>query len=91
MPTHSAWCVDDLRTDLKLILTEHNCWSPPTFFKMGGSSSKKTDNVVADCVDFSTNMSKDFAVLRLHGGISALVAGVAATAILLYLAYRTFM
>ena len=36
-------------------------------------------------------MSKDFAVLRLHVGNSAFVAGVAATAILLYLAYRTFM
>ena len=74
-----------------LILNEHNGWSPPTFFGMGGSSSKKTDNVGADSVDFSTNMSKDFAVLRLHGGTSALVAGVAATAILLYLAYRTFL
>ena len=83
--------MDDFRTDLKLILTEHNVWSPLTFLGMGGSSSKKTDNVVADSVDFSTIMSKDFAVLRLHGGTSALVAGVAAKAILLYLAYRTFM
>ena len=39
---------------------------------MGSGESKKTDNVVADTVDFSTNMSIDFAVSRLHGGTFAL-------------------
>ena len=39
--------MDDLRTDLKLILTEHNCWSPPTFFKMGGSSTAVLKGKVA--------------------------------------------
>ena len=78
--------MDDFRTDLKLILTEHNGWSPPTFFWMVGSSSKKIDNIITDSVDFSTKMSKEFAVLHLPGGTSAVVAGVAATVILLYLA-----
>ena len=58
---------------------------------MGGSGSKKTENVVADSVDFSTNLPKDFAVLRLHGGTGMLMAGVAATAILIYLAYKMFL
>ena len=53
---------------------------------MGGGGSK--DNVVADNVDYSTNLSKDYAVLRLHGGTSALFAGVAASAVLFYMAYR---
>ena len=78
--------MDDFKTDLKLILNE----SPLTIFGMGGSSSKKTNQVLADSVDFSTNMSKDFAVLSLHGGTSALVAAIAATAILFYLVYRMF-
>ena len=80
----------DFRTDFKLILDSSNGWSAPTFFGMGGSGSKKTENVVADSVDFSTNLSKDFAVLRLHGGTIALMAGVAATGILIYLAYKVF-
>ena len=79
------------RTDLKLILDSSYGWSTPTVFGMGSYGSKKTDNVVADTVDFSTNMSKDFAVLRLHGGTGALVAGVAATFILFYLAYKMFL
>ena len=78
----------DFRTEFKLILDSSNGWSAPTFFGMGGSGSKKTENVVAD---FSTNLSKDFAVLRLHGGTAALMAGVAATAILIYLAYKMFL
>ena len=68
-----------------------NGWSTPTFFGMGGSSSKKTEKVVDDSVDFSTNLSKDFAVLRLHGGTGALMAGVVATGILIYLAYKVFL
>ena len=70
-------------------MTPGDDWNSP-FFRMGSGESKKTDNVVADTVDFSTNMSKDFAVLRLHGGTSALVASVAASAILVYMAYRMF-
>ena len=58
---------------------------------MGGSGSKKTENVVADSVDFSTNLSKDFAVLRLNGGTGALMAGVVATGILVYMAYKVFL
>ena len=58
---------------------------------MGSYGSKKTDNVVADSVDLSTNLSKDFAILRLHGGTGALVAGVVATFILVFLAYKLFM
>ena len=70
-------------------MTPGDDWNSP-FFRMGSGESKKTDNVVADTVDFSTNMSKDFAVLRLHGGTSTLVASVAASAILVYMAYRMF-
>ena len=55
---------------------------------MGGGGSK--DNVVADNGDYSTNLSKGYAVLRLHGGTSALFAGVAASAVLVYMAYRLF-
>ena len=76
--------------DFKLILTAEDGWHS-SFFGMGSGGSKQTDNVVANTVDFSTNMSKDFAVLRLHGGTSALVAGVAASAVLCYMAYRLFM
>ena len=66
-------------------------WTPPSGFGMGSYGSKKTDNVVADSVDLSTNLSKDFAILRLHGGTGALVAGVMATFILVFLAYKLFM
>ena len=45
-------------------MTPGDDWNS-SFFRMGSGESKKTDNVVADTVDFSTNMSKDFAVLRL--------------------------
>ena len=82
-------CVGSFEADLKLILTPDND-GHSSFFGMGSGGSRKTDNVVADTVDFSTNMSKDFAVLRLHGGTSALVAGVAASAVLVYMAYRMF-
>ena len=76
-------CVGGFEADLKLILTPNDDWHS-SYFGMGSGGSKKTDNVVADTVDFSTNMSKDFAVLRLHGGTSALVAGVAASAVLFF-------
>ena len=82
-------CVGGFEADLKLILAPNNNWHS-SYFGMGSGGSKKTDNVVADTVDFSTNMSKDFAVLRLNGGTSALVAGVAASAVLVYMAYRMF-
>ena len=70
-------------------MTPGDDWNSP-FFRMGSGESKRMDNVVADTVDFSTNMSKDFAVLLLHGGTSALVVSVAASAILVYMAYRMF-
>ena len=73
----------------KLILTAQGGWHSP-IFGMVGSGFKSTENVVADTVDYSTNLSKDFAVLCLHGGTSALVAGVAASAVLFYMAYRLF-
>ena len=79
-------CVSSPEARSKLLLTRKDGWRP--FYGMGGGGSK--DNVVADSVDYSTNLSKDFAVLRLHGGISALVAGVAASAVLFYMAYRLF-
>ena len=79
--------LSDSEADSKLILTaQDSCHS--SIFGMGGGGSKSTDNVVADTVDYSTNLSKDFAVLRLHGGTSALVAGVAASAVLFFMAYR---
>ena len=81
----------DLKQELKLILDTSYGWSTPSSFDMGSYGSKKTDKVVADTVDFSTNMSKDFAILRLHGGTGALVAGVMATFILVFLAYKLFM
>ena len=76
--------------DFKLILTADDGWHS-SFFGMGSGGGTKTDDMVANTVDFSTNMSKDFAILRLHGGTSALVAGVAASAVLCYMAYRLFM
>ena len=51
------------RTDFKVILDASNGWSAPTYFGMGSGGNKKTNNGVADSVDFSTNMSKDFQVL----------------------------
>ena len=42
-------------------------------------------------MDLSTNLSKDFAVLRLNGGTGALMAGVVATGILVYMAYKVFL
>ena len=55
---------------------------------MGGGGSK--DNVVADSIDNSTNLSKEYAMLRLHGGTSALFAGAAASAALIYIFYKLF-
>ena len=74
----------------KLILTAQNGWHAPAPFGMGGSGSKSTDNTVADTVDNSNNLSKDFAILHLHGGTSALIAGVTASVALFYVAYRLF-
>ena len=74
----------------KLIHTAQDGWHPPAPFGMGGSRSKSTDNTVANTVDNSTNLSKDFAILHLHVGTSALIAGVAALAVLFYVAYRLF-
>ena len=74
----------------KLILRAQDGWHPPTLFGMGGSESKSTDKTVAGTVDNSTKFSKDFAIIKLHKGTSALVAGVVATAVLFYVAYRLF-
>ena len=75
--------------DSKLILTAQDGWHPP-IFGMGGSGSKSAESVVADTVDYSTNLSKDFTILRLHGGTLALVAGVAVSSLLFYMAYGIF-
>ena len=56
---------------------------------MGGYGSKQ-DNVVADSIDNSTNLSKEYAMLRLHGGTSAIFAGAAASAALIYIFYKLF-
>ena len=69
------------------MLNSETGWHP-TIFGMGVGGSQ--DNVVADSVDYSTNLSKEYAVMKLHGGTSALFAGVAASAVLLYMAYRLF-
>ena len=61
----------------------------PPFQGMGGYGSKQ-DNVVADSIDNSTHLSREYAMLRLHGGTSALFAGAAASAALLYIFYKLF-
>ena len=71
---------------IKLILTSEDGWRP--FVKMGGYASK--DNVVADTFDNSLNLSKEYAVMKLHGETSALFAGAAATAAVLYIFYKIF-
>ena len=75
--------------DPKLILTAKDGWHPP-IFRMGGNGSKSPKSIVADTVDYSTNLSKNYAVLCLHGGTLALFAGVAASAVLFYMAYMIF-
>ena len=79
-------CVSDPEARFKLILTRQDGWRP--FYGMGGGGSK--DNVVADSIDNSTNLSKEYAMLRLHGGTSALFAGAAASAALIYIFYKLF-
>ena len=61
----------------------------PPFQGMGGYGSKQ-DNVVADSIDNSTHLSREYAMLRLHGGTSALFAGAAASAALIYIFYKLF-
>ena len=56
---------------------------------MGGGGSKNNDKSVAGIVD-NSKLSKDFAIIKLHGGTSAMVAGVVASALLLYVAYKLF-
>ena len=72
----------------KLILRAQDGWRP--FSNMGGGSSKNNDKSVAGIVDNSSKLSKDFTIIKLHGGTSAMVAGVVATALLLYVAYKLF-
>ena len=76
------------RAGSKLILRAQDGWHPPKFFGMGGSGSKSNDKSVAGIVDNSSKLSKDFAIIKLHGGTSALVAGVVAASVLFYVAYR---
>ena len=79
-------CVGSPEARSKLLLTREDGWRP--FYGMGGYGSK--DNVVADSIDNSTNLSKEYAMLRLHGGTSALFAGAAASAVLIYIFYKLF-
>ena len=79
-------CVSSPEARSKLLLTRGDGWRP--FYGMGGYGSK--DNVVADSIDNSTNLSKEYAMLRLHGGTSALFAGAAASAVLIYIFYKLF-
>ena len=79
-------CVSSPEARSKLLLTREDGWRP--FYGMGGYGSK--DNVVADSIDNSTNLSKEYAMLRLHGGTSALFAGAAASAVLIYIFYKLF-
>ena len=53
---------------------------------MGGYGSK--ENVNADSINNSTNLSKEYALLKLHGVTAALLAGAAASAALIYIFYR---
>ena len=68
----------------KLLLDPADGWRP--FYGMGGHGSK--DNVNADSINNSTNLSKEYALLKLHGGTAALFAGAAASAALIYIFYR---
>ena len=79
-------CVGSSEARPKLLLTRKDGWRP--FYGMGGYGSK--DNVVADSIDNSTNLSKEYAMLRLHGGTYAIFAGAAATAVLIYIFYKLF-
>ena len=55
---------------------------------MGSGGSKTTETVVADSVDKSNNLSKDFTILKINGNTGALIAGSVATLLLLYIASR---
>ena len=79
-------CVGSPEARSKLLLTREDGWRP--FYGMGGYGSK--DNVVAHSIDNSTNLSKEYAMLRFHGGTSALFAGAAASAVLIYIFYKLF-
>ena len=79
-------CVGSPEARPKLLLTRKDGWRP--FYGMGGYGSK--DNVNADNIDNSTNLSKEYAMLCLHGGTSALFAGAAASAVIIYIFYKLF-
>ena len=79
-------CAGSPETGPKLLLNRADGWRP--FQGMGGYGSK--DNVVADSIDNSTNLSKEYAMLKLHGGTSALFAGAASSAVLVYIFYKIF-
>ena len=80
-------CVGSLEAGSKLLLNPADGWRP--FYGMGGYGSK--DNVNADSIDNSTNLSKEYAMLKLHGGTSALFAWAAASAVLIYIFYKLFI
>ena len=53
-----------------------------------GTGDSKHENVVADTIDRSHNLSKDFTVLRSHGDTGPLIAGSLANFLQLYIIYR---
>ena len=84
MPSHCKLVWGQPRGWTKLLLDPADGWRP--FYGMGGHGSK--ENVNADSINNSTNLSKEYALLKLHGGTAALFAGAAASAVLIYIFYR---
>ena len=84
MPSHCKLVWGQPRDWTKLLLDPADGWRP--FYGMGGHGSK--ENVNADSINNSTNLSKEYALLKLHGGTAALFAGAAASAALIYIFYR---
>ena len=80
-------CVGNLEAGSKLLLNPADGWRP--FYGMGGYGSK--ENVNADSINNSTNLSREYALLKLHGGTAALFAGAAASAALIYVFYKLFV
>ena len=80
-------CGGNLEAGSKLLLDPADGCRP--FYGMGGYGSK--ENVNADSINNSTNLSREYALLKLHGGTAALFAGAAASAALIYIFYRLFL
>ena len=87
MPTLTSICVRRLQACYILILHAQDGWLP--FSKMGVGGSKRTEHTVAGIVD-NSKLSKDYAIIKLHGGTSAMFAGVVASALLLFVAFKFF-